>query len=172
MRIQRAFLLLILTLALASSVSAEMTQTVPAGYTAIVNQTWLLNNQPTTPYYLWVGAIALAIVLIITSFHKGFDYGERGIVSVMAWFPAGFAFTTAFSVDQVTSYGATSIATNQTLALMEIHTIYHFDWIAYSCLLPLLILALLNTIGLYLSWKAMRSMAEPETRNNETDDSY
>jgi len=157
-------------LALACSASAQMQQTFPSYDTIIANQTWILSNATTTPIELWAGAILLTIALILVSFYKGFDLTERGVVSIMAWFSAGFAYTTAFSVDQITAAGVTSFVTNNTVVAIEQHTIYHFDWIAYTCLLPLLILAVLNTIGIYMSWRAIRNVAQLPTEPNSEED--
>lgn len=158
MRLRALTLTLFLT-SLIASASATMTTIFNPADSVIVNSTYVISNAAGTPYNIWIAAIVAAILLIIIACFS-FPYGAEGMISVMAWFPAGFAFATAFNVDQITVAGVTAMTGSYTI--VEKHTLYHFDLIAYTCLLPLLVCAILNTARIWLNMRALRQIAAPE----------
>jgi hypothetical protein len=90
-----------------------------------------------------------------------FAHGEEGIVSIMAWFTSGFALLSAFNIDRIIGSEFIQNAAGH-YVFMEKHTLYHFDMIAYSCLLPMLIFALLNTGRIYINMRSIRQIAVVE----------
>ena len=156
MRFRLPSIAMLSLLSLISSVSASMVTNFSQTDNIIINSTSVISNAPGTPFGIWVASIIAAIILILISFFK-FKDGEEGIVSVMAWFPSAFALYAAFNVDQITVAGV--VASSGTYAVIEKHSLYHFDLIAYACLLPLLVLALINTARIWLNTKAMKQIA-------------
>ena len=158
----RSRLLPLSLLAIASmvaSVSAQMSANFSPSDHVVVNTTYLISNSPGLPYEIWILSIVATILLVLISF-VSFPHGEEGLASIMAWFTSGLAFTSAFNVDHITSYGV--VASNLSYILIEKHTIYHFDMIAYVCLLPMLIFTVANSIRIWLNMKAMKEVARVE----------
>jgi hypothetical protein len=157
-------ILLLLVVSLVTTATATMTTTFAPTDTVIVNTTYILNTATGTPYDIWIYSIVAAIVLVLVSLIK-FPHGEEGIVSVMAWFPSAFALFAAFNIDKITASGIMQVSdVAATYMMVERHTLYHFDLIAYSCLLPLLICTLLNTARIWLNMKAIRQVAVVDTK--------
>ena len=156
----RLVLALFLILALVSSVHAAMTENFTSADTIIVNSTSLISNAPGVPYEMWLMSIVISIVLILISFFT-FAHGEEGLISIMSWFTSAFALLSAFNVDRVIGSQMIQNAAGA-YVFMEKHTLYHFDTIALTCLLPMLILALLNTGRIYINMRAVKQVAVVE----------
>jgi hypothetical protein len=136
--------------------------TAPINYTPVFNVTSIVHQNQTfvndktgaTPMPVWIGSVAMGIILLMISCVIPFPRGEEGLVSIMAWFPIGYSVFTAFKIDTVTGYGVTSYAGE--FVLMEQHMIYHFDMIA-MVLLVLFGFAIGNT---YRIWVTQKKAAE------------
>lgn len=165
-------LFLLITLALlVAPASADIRKNFDVeGDMAIINQSYHLDNQGATPFVVWSGCILLGIVLVILSFMSGlFPNGEEGLVSILAWIPITYATYTAFAVDMMYGFGATSQihsvgatqATYYEYVLMENHAVYHFDGIAV-CLFIFLVFAVGNTYRIWLSQNKIRQLTQPD----------
>ena len=149
-------LLLLALIVLIAPAMAAMTTTFDPATTVSVNSTSVLSNATGIPYDMWIYSIAITLLLLIISF-MSFAHGEEGLISIATWFTSGFALFSAFNIDKITSTGL--VETSGTIIAMEIHTINHFDLIAWSCLLPMFVVCLLNTGRIYLNMKAMKQIA-------------
>jgi hypothetical protein len=83
----------------------------------------------------------------------------------MAIFPVGLSFASAFNVDQITVAGITALTGSYTI--IEKHTLYHFDLIAWSCLLPLLVFTFVNVGRIWINMKAIKQVAKVEPAEQE-----
>lgn len=163
----RFLLVLLAMVILVSSVSATMTTTFDPTSTVIVNSTSVLSNATGIPYDLWLYSIAATLILLIVSF-MSFKHGEEGLISIATWFTSGFALFSAFNIDKVTGSGLLGTGTTaMTYVFMEKHTLYHFDLIAWSCLLPLFVACLLNTGRIYMNMKTMNQVATVDDNARE-----
>ena len=150
-------LFLLAMVVIVSSVSATMTTTFDPTTTVIVNSTTILSNATGIPWNLWIYSIATTLVLLIISF-VNFKHGEEGLISIATWFTSGFALLSAFNIDRIVGGGFVETGAGA-MIFMEKHTLYHFDLIAWSCLLPLFVACLLNTGRIYMNMKTMNQIA-------------
>lgn len=163
----KCLFLLALLLLLVSPSSAVLNKTFPISDNAIYNQSFIMNNDSSTPFIIWCGAIIIGIILILLSLMSGlFSNGEEGLVSILSWIPISYAIFSSFAVDMITGFGVTSqpdpgAGFVNEYALMELHTIYHFDVVAV-CLFVLLAFAIGNTYRIWVSQKKLREYSEME----------
>jgi hypothetical protein len=145
------FLLLLFSLAV-SPVLADVGTTLDPADDVYINKTYTLSSDNSTPFTMWVGAIALGIFLILLSFMSSlFPNGEEGLVSIIAWIPIAYALVSSFAVDKITSAGLGSVSgASDKFVLLESHTVYHFDVVAV-CLFILLAFAVGNTYRIWVS---------------------
>jgi hypothetical protein len=132
------------------------------------NQTYVLSENPATPFEVWAGAIFLGVFLLILSFMK-FPLGEEGLISILAWFPLGFATYSSFAVDFMGGFGAAALAETSPpyqFVLMELHTVYHFDVLAVG-LLILTGFAIGNTLRIWVSQRRLRELSSPDQGSTE-----
>ena len=122
-----------------------------------INKTYVVEPSGTVPFIIWVGAIVVGIILVLISFLH-FSDGEEGLVSIVSWFPIGFAFLTAFAVDRITSTGY-SVAADGTPILIEMHTVSSYWYVAIP-LLVFLIFAIGNTIRIYSNQAGRKQIAD------------
>ena len=146
----------------AASMFANFSETT----SVIVNSTYVITDAPGTPMFMWIAAIIGTIILILISFLQ-FRHGEEGLVAVAAVFGSSFSFATAWNVDQITTSGI--VLNGDTYAIIEKHTIYHFDTIALFILLPLLLFTLANVARIWLNYRRMKQIAVIETETQETE---
>jgi hypothetical protein len=157
MRFRFLLVLFLATTILATSASASMTTVFDPATSVIVNSTSVLSNAEGMPYDLWIYSILTSIVLLILSFVT-FKHGEEGIISIATWFTSGFALFSAFNIDRIVGSGLMETS-DGVIVFMEKHTLYHFDLMAWTCLLPLFVVCLLNTGRIYMNMRTMNQIA-------------
>jgi hypothetical protein len=153
----RFILVLLAAILLVTSVSATMTTTFNSSTDVIVNSTSIISDAKGVPYDMWICSILITLLFSVLSFIQ-FKHGEEGLISLITWFTSGFALFSAFNIDKITGSGLVVTSTGAVI-FMEKHTLYHFDLIALSCLLPMFVCCLLNTGRIYLNMKAMKQIA-------------
>jgi hypothetical protein len=121
------FIILLLTVIVPSVSALNFTPEFNTSESVHINQTYVLDRGLAIPLIIWAAAIILGVSLTLLSFWH-YPQGVEGLISILAWFPLGFAAFTAFAVDVSTTYGAT--ASNGAFVLLEQHTIYSFPQIA------------------------------------------
>jgi hypothetical protein len=140
--------------------AANVTHQMPASQNLTVNKTFTLDSGGSTPALMWLGAIALGIILVLLSFFP-FPGGEEGLISIGAWIPIAYAMYTAMKVDVITNAG--TVISSAGVTQVESHTIYQFNTEA-MLLLVLLAAAIGNTYRIWVSQKKLRELSgsEPE----------
>lgn len=117
-----------------------------AAASANVTTVVTLDQSHATPFVIWAAAIIVGLFLLLVSFGK-FPHGEEALVSVMAWFPIGFAALTSFAVDRITSTAFTTDVYGNPV-IVENHFIGQYPYIA-AILVALLAAAIGNTWRIY-----------------------
>lgn len=144
---------------------------MPVNFTPVINTSEIITNYNvsytysqtpptmTTPevfFFCLIGGIALLLLSAILPLGKCSDLA--GAISSLL---LGLSTIYAWAVDTVTSFGVTS--TPAGIALMENHTIYHFDLLGFVSGI-LLIVSFLN---LWLLWLDHKRISEQEQQNVE-----
>jgi hypothetical protein len=124
----------ILLIASVNAASPNFTQTFPSYEIVHVNTTYQIASANATSSYEFFMELIMGFVLFFASLYtstKPEMHQIDGILSAMSTLPMFVAAFTATSVDFVTSYGVTGLVTNTSTvtewALIENHTVYHFD---------------------------------------------
>lgn len=156
------FVLLLLSV-LTSTVSGQiMNKSFQATDIVIINQTYTISNNPSTPFLIWAASGYLGILLLILSFFS-FPKGEEGLISILAWIPLAFTMFTSFAVEVVNGSGV--VGGSGTYVLIENHTIYAFNTIAILFMV-LLAFAIGNTYRIWIDQKKMAEISA--SREQET----
>ena len=139
---------------------AAMNKTFQPTDIVVINQTYTISNNPSTPFIIWAASAYLGILLLILSFFQ-FPKGEEGLISILAWIPIAFTMFTSFAVDVVNSSGV--VGGSGTYALIENHTIYSFNTIAILFMV-ILAFAIGNT---YRIWVDQKKMVEVSAKREQ-----
>jgi hypothetical protein len=125
--------LVLLALAIVAPASAAMVNT---------STVYVLDQSATTPFTVWAGAIVLGGALLVLSLWH-FPGGEEDFVSVLSWFPLGFAMFTSFAVDTGTGTGVGVSDAGEIIAV-DVHQVHSY-WPIAIALFVILVFAIANT---------------------------
>lgn len=171
----RTFLLCLLAIAaiLAMPVSAYSSSFTPVLNDSVVhiNETYVHNTTPGTPWMLWLVSGVAAVLLFIYSLKSRASSSETEIdalVSVLSWFPAGFFTYASLNVDKLEGAGLVAIAsgTSTVYTYLANHVIYHFTVIAVlgAAFTLLCIFNTFRIISLHRTLKGRESMEQWDGR--------
>ena len=157
----RIFLLMLVLVSIpaVSAYSDSYTPVLPNTSTVHINQTYVHDTSPGTPWTLWVGAGVIAALLFLYSLQARTSVAELerdAVVSVLAWIPAAYFAYSSFAVDKLEGAGLVAIpsinGTSTEYTYIAAHTIYHFDVIGILAI-AFLLLCVLNTIRIISNYK-------------------
>ena len=142
--------------------AANYTVAFPITNVVVVNQSYHIFDQNATAFPEWIFEVVLGLVLFFAALYASTkpEMGEiDSILSVMSCFPMFVAAFMATSIDYVTGYGVASTVINNIsyYALVENHTIYHYD-ITGLVLWVFSVIATLNTIRVIVNHRKFDRM--------------
>lgn len=136
-----------------------------------INETYVHDSSPGTPWVLWVSSGIAAVLLFIYSLKSRASSSETEIdalVSVLSWFPAGFFTYASLNVDKLEGAGLVAIAsgTSTVYTYLANHVIYHFTVIAVlgGAFTLLCIFNTFRIISLHRTLKGRESMEQWDGR--------
>ena len=130
------------------------------------NQSFSIAYQPVNYQTdtLWLVTCLIGIAMLLMS-AMDFNYVVKDLTSIFASLFLFISTVQAFAVDTVTGYGVTNLEVGgiRTFALMENHTIYHYDFIGVA----LGICFAISIANIYRLWLERRRVEEVATDERE-----
>ena len=142
----------------ASAYSDTFTPVLPITDTVHINQSYIHDRSPGTPWTIWLAAGVIAAALFLYSLQARLSSAEierDAVISILAWIPAAYFAYSSFAVDKLEGAGLVAIpsstgATEYTY--IATHTIYHFDVIGIIGV-AFLALCMINTFRVISNYK-------------------
>ena len=135
------------------------------------NQSFSIAYQPVNYQTdtLWLVTCLIGIAMLLMS-AMDFNYVVKDLTSIFASLFLFISTVQAFAVDTVTGYGVTNLEVGgiRTFALMENHTIYHYDFIGVALGICFAI-SIANTYRLWLERRRVEEVATDEREEMRED---